>query len=342
MTSPLPHDDAPGATRLERAWHAHAAELLRFVQGRVDDPAQAEDLVQEAFLRLHRSPWPEHVRGWLFRVARNLIIDQWRGQPVVVPLSDEPAAAEEAGADEIYQQLSACLPALLQRLPADYRQPLIAADLAGLPHQLIAERHDLSLPGAKSRVQRARRRLRKALEACCVFERDHAGRLTDFRPKGAESCILSPAPASSLVDTNQRTTSIMKKIIIEWRHLDVDGATCERCSDTGGELRRAIESLNRECVARDVWFELLDTPLTAADLDQSNAILIDGRPIEQLLPGTTVGSSDCVSCGSLIGDDASCRTLDQDAASYETVPAALIRDAACRAVSCCNSGCGCS
>lgn len=135
----------------------------------------------------------------------------------------------------------------------------------------------------------------------------------------------------------------MRQVTIEWRHLDVGGQTCDRCGNTGSELNDAIGILNRECASRDVVFTLRDTPLTATDLDQSNAILIDGRPIEELLPDTSVGSSGCSSCGTLVGDDnAACRTLEQGDALYETVPAELIREAACRVVACCTSGgCGC-
>ncbi|TDY00603.1 DUF2703 domain-containing protein [Thiohalophilus thiocyanatoxydans] len=133
----------------------------------------------------------------------------------------------------------------------------------------------------------------------------------------------------------------MRQVTIEWRHLDVDGQTCERCGDTGNALNDAIRALNCECAAQEVVFLLRDTPLSCADLDQSNAIRIDGRHIDALLPDTSVGSSDCASCATLVGDEtAACRTLKQGEERFETIPPELIREAACRLVDCCGRGCG--
>lgn len=328
---------------IEEAWRRHSHELLRYVRYRIGDAALAEDLVQEAFLRLHRANWPEDVRGWLFQVSRNLIIDQYRAvQGAVVPLPEELPAVEASELEQLRIDLAECLPQLLARLPQHYGEALRLADLEELSQQALAEQQGLTLSGAKSRVQRARRLLHKALEACCLFEKDHAGRVINFAHKAKNSCVFSARGSSSAADTKRKELSAMKQVMIEWRHLDVDGTTCERCGDTGQELRNVIGSLNRECAARGIYFTLQETLLDATTLEQSNAIHIAGRPIEELLPDTQVGSSECNSCGTLIGESsAACRTLSCGESSYETIPAALIREAVCRAVDCCAPACGC-
>ncbi|MEW6648270.1 MAG: sigma-70 family RNA polymerase sigma factor [Pseudomonadota bacterium] len=329
------------ATRLEQAWHAHAPELRRFVRRRIRDDSIVDDLVQEAFLRLHQGVWPDNVRAWLFQVVRHLLIDHVRRRHAHVPLPAELPEEPGTEREQPYAALETCLPAMLSRLPATDRESLTLAELDEVPQKRVAQTLGISLSGAKSRVQRARRRLHKVLAACCHLYTDRAGRLLEAIPKDTDSCVFFPAPPSSLLETPTQG-DIMKKVTVEWRHLEVGGATCERCGDTGEEVRNAVAALNQECLPRNVWFELRDTPLSATELAQSNSLLIDGRPIEQLLPDTRVGRSDCLSCGTLVGTDAVCRTLEQDDTRYETIPARLIRDAACRAVDCCTASCGCS
>ena len=132
---------------------------------------------------------------------------------------------------------------------------------------------------------------------------------------------------------------MMKTINIEWRHLDVDGSTCERCDNTGNEVKQAVESLNRECAPHGVSFTLQETALDANALDESNATLIDGQYLETLLPQAERSNSECCSCGDLVGEAVECRTVEFGGQSHETIPADLIRAAACEVAGCCTSGC---
>ena len=131
----------------------------------------------------------------------------------------------------------------------------------------------------------------------------------------------------------------MKTITIEWRHLDVDGDTCERCDNTGNEVKKAVASLNHECAPHGVSFTLQETRLTADALAESNAILINGQYLEALLPQAERSNSECCSCGDLVGESVECRTVEFNGQSHETIPAELIRDAACTVANCCTTSC---
>src|SRR3954447_10123125 len=76
-TAPLGHFGA-----VSTAFEAYHAEIYNFLRRSTRDEAAAEDLLQEAFLRLTREVdagrTPEHVRGWLYRVASNLAISRGR------------------------------------------------------------------------------------------------------------------------------------------------------------------------------------------------------------------------------------------------------------------------
>ena len=127
----------------------------------------------------------------------------------------------------------------------------------------------------------------------------------------------------------------METIYVEWMHLDKDGQTCERCSNTGLEVKQIVERLNNECASKQIQILFKETKLTEANIDKSNLILINGSPIENLLPNTIVSESSCCSCGELTGKDEVCRTIVHFSEVYETIPQKMIRDAICKIANCC-------
>lgn len=128
---------------------------------------------------------------------------------------------------------------------------------------------------------------------------------------------------------------VMPSIIIEWKHLDVAWATCRRCGDTGLELVQAIERLRAECAPRGVNIVFRETRLGADEIAESNTILINGSPLETLLPHTLASTSCCTSCGDLTGRPEQCRTLVHLGQEYETISQDLIRQAVCQVGGCC-------
>lgn len=166
------------------AWQAHRDGLVRFVQARVRDRATAEDIVHDVLLRGYARAdalrEPGSLQAWLYRITRNAVADHYRAHRPTEPLPDDLAAdgAEpDAGAREA---LAGCLRPLIAALPAHYRDAVLLAEIDGLTQQETAARLGISLSGAKSRVQRARGRLREMLLACCRLEVDGRGVLVDY------------------------------------------------------------------------------------------------------------------------------------------------------------------
>lgn len=133
----------------------------------------------------------------------------------------------------------------------------------------------------------------------------------------------------------------MKTHLIEWKRFVQQGRTCQRCADTGVTLRQVIRELNTGCAKARVRFRLKTTRLPASRLAESNVVLIDGQPLERLVPGVRVVETNCSSCGELSGAPSKCRALAFDGQTHESVPADLIRVAVCRAADCCGEGCEC-
>lgn len=117
-------------------------------------------------------------------------------------------------------------------------------------------------------------------------------------------------------------TRISAPIRIEWRHYDKAGATCDRCGDTGANLKQVIGEYARHGVV----IELQETLLDEGRIDESNLVLVNGLPLEELLTATT-GASDCPSCSCLTGSETSCRTVQCGGEVYEELTPELIRKA---------------
>lgn len=127
----------------------------------------------------------------------------------------------------------------------------------------------------------------------------------------------------------------MQTIIIEWRYLDVAGETCQRCSETGREISQVVERLRAECATKGVDIIFKETRLNLEQITHSNAILINGVPLESILPHTLASANCCASCGNLTGRPEQCRTLIHSGQEYEAIPQELIRQAVCQIGRCC-------
>lgn len=142
----------------------------------------------------------------------------------------------------------------------------------------------------------------------------------------------------------------MATLTIEWKHLDVEGDTCARCYDTGDNLTQEIKRLNRALQPKGINVEFLETKLDNTQISQSNVILFNGVPIEEILE-MKISSNYCASCTDLLGTDTYCRTVLFEGNEYEDVPAKAIRQATYKVLELSeekttppagNTGCGCN
>lgn len=150
-------------------FYRHAAKLRRFVFYKSGDWVGAEDLVQEAFLRLWkncRQVPPEKARSFLYTVAGNLFLDDTRRWQVAFKFQQQPENARHDLAPpadfaletaEFQQQLEAALGAL----PEPQRLVFLMNRLEKLTYAEIAEQLGLSVKAVEKRMHLALVELRK-------------------------------------------------------------------------------------------------------------------------------------------------------------------------------------
>ncbi len=151
------------------AYAAHSSSVTRYLTSLIRDPEAAEDLAQEAFIRLigevEAGRGPTNVRGWLFRVAANLAASRGRHLAVVTRRAPEIAIRENAAAPDVevceMERARAVHAALARVREADREIVMLAA--AGFDGSEIAARLGISEIAARTRLCRARARVRDEL-----------------------------------------------------------------------------------------------------------------------------------------------------------------------------------
>jgi RNA polymerase sigma-70 factor (ECF subfamily) len=186
----------------EEIWNTFHAPLLQFIRARVPDEDTAEDILQDVFLTIHQQIATlrdvKKVESWMYQITRHAIIDTYRRQKRTLTLEDQEALELPAALpdDDVVTELFPSVRAMLKSLPEQDRQALILTEYRGLTQKELGERLGLSLSGAKSRVQRAREKLKQQLLACCHFELDRRGHVINYQPRchcctsGADPCCV--------------------------------------------------------------------------------------------------------------------------------------------------------
>ena len=174
------------------AWKDLASKLRPFVARRVRSPADVDDVVQDVFLRMQRGIAglrdDERFGPWVYQVARSAIVDHQRvaARHVVVdgdPPEEAAPALDEEDEDAVARDLATYVAPFVAMLPSPYREALTLTELEGLTQKEAAEMLGVSLSGMKSRVQRGRKHLREALDACCHIALDARGRVVACEPR---------------------------------------------------------------------------------------------------------------------------------------------------------------
>ena len=170
---------------LEQLWIDFSARLSAFIRSRVEDDVAAEDLLQEVFLRIHTRMdtlrETDRLESWVYQIARNAIIDHYRARRSLDPLHESiPEMDDLFQEPDSAAEIAASMHEMVAALPEPYREALLLTEFQGLNQQELADRLGISLSGAKSRVQRARQKIKNELLSCCHFEFDRYGRIVDY------------------------------------------------------------------------------------------------------------------------------------------------------------------
>lgn len=162
----------------------HRDVIHRYVLSVVRDPATAEDLTQETFLRAHRNlaslDDATRLVPWLYRIATNVCHDRfrkasYRAEAEICEDLEQTDVAPRLDKVMEQKEMSSCVQNYLAELSDSYRAVILLHDAEGLTNPEIAAMLGVSLPTVKIRLHRARAKLREALDRACSFSTDERG-----------------------------------------------------------------------------------------------------------------------------------------------------------------------
>ena len=202
-------------------WDAFAAPLRSFIAKRTPPGVEVDDVVQEVFLRIHESlPHlrdSERMDAWIFRIARNILADAFRGRrrhhSYAERVTDDELLPEPDLERTAVAELTGCLAPMIAQLPAPYREAIELTELQGLTQIEASQRAGISISGMKSRVQRGRERLKEIVLACCAVELDVRGGIAECEPRRRGGCgdrvrpSVGPNDYMGMTNTNNNETT---------------------------------------------------------------------------------------------------------------------------------------
>lgn len=179
---------------IESLWHAHRDDIFRYLDRRLNDAEQANDLTQEVFLTVLRQGEAletiDNVEGWLYRVARNRLIDHTRKTTEDrLPHNAEPVREDDREDDRdavghLVGGIGLCLRNLIAEYDAMETQVLLDVFTGRVTQKEAAIEQGIPYSTFKSRVQKARSVITERFQdVCCeALIRNRHGDVINCRP----------------------------------------------------------------------------------------------------------------------------------------------------------------
>lgn len=170
---------------INHIWKEHHDQLLAFIRKRTKDSDEAEDILQEVFLKILDKIGSlkdsEKLKSWMFQIARNTIIDHFRQKNLEdKQLPDFVLWEDESENNSSMKNAESWIGLYIDGLPENYKEAVVLSELNGLSISEVAEKLNISYTNARARVHRGRQALKKSLTDCCTFHVDVYGNILDY------------------------------------------------------------------------------------------------------------------------------------------------------------------
>jgi len=176
---------------VENIWENFSIPLRGFIKKRVANDQDVEDILQNVFYKIQNNlislNETDKIQAWLYSITKHAIADFYRTRKYAYTVELPETLMDEFMDEETAnEEIAQCLKTMVQYLPEKYKQALILTEFQNLTQKELGERTGLSVSGAKSRVQRARGKLKDMLFDCCYLEFDRLGNVIEYKHKCSE------------------------------------------------------------------------------------------------------------------------------------------------------------
>jgi RNA polymerase sigma-70 factor (ECF subfamily) len=165
-------------------WEQYKNALHSYIRIRVADQNDAQDILQDVLLKSYgfcaKGKTVVHLKSWLYKITQHTIIDYYKHSSHNSQLGIDFEETNKNNGTSIIGEASDYIKELLKLLPQEYATPLFMYDIEGTEQKIIAQRLNLTLSNTKSRIQRARIKLKERFLECCLVEFDKNGEMSSF------------------------------------------------------------------------------------------------------------------------------------------------------------------
>lgn len=162
----------------QQVWDSYHKDLQQFIISKVKNDAVADDILQDAFIKIHTKlntlKDSTKLKPWIFTITRNSILDHFKSTKNTIEIANFEAETTLKVSEHTEKD---CLHGILKNLPKKYRDPLFLSDIRGLQQQEVANQLNQSLPTTKSQIQRARKLVAQSYMDCCGYKLNENGKL---------------------------------------------------------------------------------------------------------------------------------------------------------------------
>lgn len=184
---------------IEHLFKEMKEELHYFIAKKVDNRSDAQDILQNVFLKIVEKAGTlediQKVRGWIYTITRNTIIDYYRKNKYKVynnRLEGLNLAQEIRNYRALSDELNRCLNAAIEQLPEKYREIIRLTEIEGIKQKELAEKLNMPYPSLRSRVQRGREQLTVLMRENCKYQLGYCEFLNRLDRTGCKICETKP------------------------------------------------------------------------------------------------------------------------------------------------------
>jgi RNA polymerase sigma-70 factor (ECF subfamily) len=181
--------------QIDKIWSVIHEKLYGFIFKYVNNSDDVNDIIQDTFIKvkinIDKLKNPAKLESWIFQIARNTMQDFFRHKnksftfkddkndfllDVKYPEDDESIIISQTQMFSDYAGL------VISELPNNYEIAVRRVDIEGKSTKELAEELNISISGAKSRVQRGRKMVKEIVLKCCDVKTDNYGNILDYKP----------------------------------------------------------------------------------------------------------------------------------------------------------------
>ncbi|GLI57424.1 RNA polymerase sigma factor SigZ [Propionigenium maris DSM 9537] len=171
--------------KLLEKWEELNEHLLLFIRKRIKNMEDAEDILQEVYIKLHENIGSlrdeEKMVSWIYQITRNTINNCYKRCYKIKGVEfEENYHLTEEEEDNLNDEIIVSMKRFMEDLPEDYREVIRLHEFENLTHRELGNLLGMNENTSKSKLKRGRERLRKLLDECCTFQLDRFGNVLNY------------------------------------------------------------------------------------------------------------------------------------------------------------------